>query len=448
MNMDYGLYQEQSMKLVMTTELRQAITMLQLSTQDLTDYLLEQQLENPLIEIQDPVVHEEITRKEAADSFQEIDRSSGQKRQESDVSALDYLTEPQQGLKDHLLHQIRMMEVPDDEKKVMTYLALSLNENGYLEHGIDVYAVELNASEDHIESALKLLQTLDPSGIGARNLTECLLIQLKQLETKDPLAEAIVENHLDQMGEHQFKKIAKALEITVEDVEAVADFLKTLNPKPGASFHSQPAEYVAPDVHVIQVSGRLHVKLAENHLPKLNMNRQYEQLLKDGGSEVADYMKQKHEQFLWLKKSIRQRQETIQKVTEAIVRYQEGFFLHGAEYLNPLTLKTIAEELDIHESTVSRATTRKYVQSPRGLYELKYFFKSGIAGVSSEGDSADKVKVYLKRLIDDEEKKKPLSDQKLAELLKMKDIHVSRRTVAKYREEMSIPSSSKRKRFS
>ncbi|AOM81978.1 RNA polymerase sigma-54 factor RpoN [Salisediminibacterium beveridgei] len=448
MNMDYGLHQHQSMKLVMTTELRQAITMLQFSTQDLTDYLHEQQLENPLIEIRDPVMYEEVTRRETADSFRQLDRNSGQKRQETNVTALDYLTEPEEGLKDHLLHQIRMMDAENETKQVMTYLALSLNENGYLEHGTDVYAQELNVLEKRTEHALQMLQTLDPPGIAARNLTECLMIQLTQLATKDPLAEAVVADHLDQLAERQFKKIAKALDVGVEDVEAVADFLKTLNPKPGASFHSEPAEYVAPDVHVIDVNGSLHVKLAENHLPKLTMNKQYEQLLSDGGSEVAHYMKQKHEQFQWLKKSIRQRQETILKVTEAIVRHQEAFFLHGAEYLNPLNLKTIAEELDIHESTVSRATSKKYVQSPRGLYELKYFFKSGIAGSDGTGDSADKIKVNMKRLIDEEEKKKPLSDQKLAELLALKEIHVSRRTVAKYREELSIPSSSKRKRFS
>lgn len=439
------MYQQQSMKLVMTTELRQAITILQFSAQDLTDYLHEQQLENPLIEISDPPMTEEARRRTAEVDIPEPGRIPSGKSGDSDVTALDFLREPEEGLRDHLLHQIRMSEAPDAIRHIMNYLALSLDENGYLEHEIDVYAGELGEEPGDVAEALSELQQLDPPGVGARNLTECLLIQLNGHEARDPLAEAIVRDHLDQLANKQFQKIAKALGVGVEDVEVVSDFLKTLNPKPGAVFHSTPAEYITPDVHVLKTGDELVVKLADGHLPRMTMNREYEQLLQSGGAEVASYMKQKQEQFHWIKRSIQQRQETILNVTKAIVRHQEDFFLRGADYLKPLNLKTIAEEIEVHESTVSRATVKKYAQTPKGLFELKYFFRSGFTG---EGDdSADKVKLYLKRLIDEEEKKKPYSDQKIADLLEIKGIQVSRRTVAKYREELSIPSSSKRKRY-
>lgn len=447
MNMDYGLYQQQTMKLVMTNELRQAITILQYSVLDLNNYLHEQQLENPLIELKEQEASEEVERQKMSDytpSYDYKPRYDG----EDDYSPIDHISEQEEGLQDYLLNQIRFLYLDDTMRRIVTYLALTVDENGYLKQSSEELAEEMAEPLEMVEKGVHVLQTLEPFGIGARTLKECLLLQLRHSDTNDPLTEAVVAKHLDLIGKRQFKKIAKEEQVTIEDVQYVADFIKTLNPKPGAAFYQEAPRYVVPDVTVKQVKGDYIVILNEQHIPKISMNHEYERMLKNSQSDIRNYMKQKNDQFQWIKRSIAQRQQTILKVTQAIVNHQLQFFVHGASHLEPLTLKTIAEELEIHESTVSRATTKKYVQTPRGLYELKYFFTSTVGRDSTSSSSSERVKIYMKRLVEEEDKQKPLSDQKLADLLKKEyHIHASRRTVAKYREEMHIPSSSQRKRY-
>ncbi|WP_051314596.1 RNA polymerase factor sigma-54 [Alteribacter aurantiacus] len=449
MNMDLGLYQQQTMKLVMTNELRQAITILQYSALDLNNYLNEQQLENPLIELKENRAHEELVRDSMNLQTPYYDRGS-RSEPDDDYSPLDHVSDEREGLQDYLLGQIRLLNIPDKQRRIVVYLALSLDENGYLPYSIEKVAEELNEPLDTTESAIHVLQSLEPAGIGAQSLKDCLLIQLRRLESRDPLAERVVEDDLDLLGKKQYKKIAKQEGVDVQDIQSIADLIKTLNPRPGAVFNDEPAKYVTPDVTVKKIEGEYKVILNDQYLPKVSLNRQYETMLKEKNEEINGYLKQKHEQLQWIIKSIMQRQDTLRKVTEAIVRHQESFLENGPGHLQPLTLKQIATIVDVHESTVSRATTKKYVQTPRGVFELKYFFNSMVGGGTSgsEGASAEKVKIYLKRLVDEEAKAKPLSDQKLADLLKTKyDIHVSRRTVAKYRDEMHIPSSSQRKRY-
>lgn len=447
MNMDFGLYQKQSMKLVMTNELRQAITLLQYSVLDLNDYLHEQQLENPLIELKDKET-QEVTQQNISDNTPIYDYKS-KDQAENDYSPMDHLSEQEEGLQDYLLNQIRLLRLQPEMRRIITYLALSVDENGYLKQTCDEFAEDIKEPLSAVKEGIDLLQSFEPYGVGAFSLKECLLIQLQNLETKDPLTEAIVLNHLDSLAKNQFKKIAKEENVSIEDVQIVADFIQTLNPKPGSLFHYEPARYVTPDVTVIKVKNDFIVRLNEQHMPKMYINVDYEKMMQNKDAETQQYIKQKYDQFHWLKRSIAQRQQTILNVTEAIVRHQHDFFVHGASHLKPLTLKTIAEEADVHESTVSRATTKKYVQTPRGLFELKYFFNSMVGRDSTKSTSSERVKIYMKRLIDEENKLKPLSDQKIAELLKKQvEINVSRRTVAKYREEMHIPSSSQRKRYS
>ncbi|WP_147804336.1 RNA polymerase factor sigma-54 [Alkalicoccus halolimnae] len=439
MNMDFNLIQQQSMKLVMTNELRQAITMLQYSVHDLQEYLQEQQLENPLIELKEPDVTKSV-------EFKEMHRSGIS--QEEDVTPLDFLSNKEEGLQDYLLSQLRVLSLSKETYAAVSYLALSTDENGYLEADTRELAEELGEPEEKVSDALALLQQLEPAGVGARSLKECLLLQLERTPVRDRLAERIIENHLQLLADKQFKQIARQEEVDTADVQQAADFIQTLNPKPGAVFYQAPAEYVTPEVFVEKTSKGWSVRLNSSGLPRMFMNRQYQQLLQKKNEEVQQYLKQKQEQFQWIRRSIEQRQETILKVTQAIVEHQHEFLEYGPEFAKPLTLKMIADKLEIHESTVSRATTRKYVQTPRGLYELKYFFQSGIRKETGEGQSAERAKIYLKRLLDAEDKKKPLSDQKLSELLKNEHhIELSRRTVAKYREEMHIASSSRRKRF-
>ncbi|WP_280769481.1 RNA polymerase factor sigma-54 [Salipaludibacillus daqingensis] len=448
MNMDFGLFQKQSMKLMMTNELRQAITILQYSVLDLNEYLHEQQLENPLIELKDQETQEEIARQKISDETPIYDYKSKDEG-DNDYSPMDHLSEQEEGLQDYLLNQIRLLHLQPETRRIVTYLALSVDENGYLKQTAEEFAADIKEPLEAVKEGIKLLQSFEPFGVGAFTLKECLLIQLHHLETKDPLTESIITNHLDLLAKNQFKKIAKAENVTIEDVQMVADFIQTLHPKPGSLFHNEPARYVIPDVTVVKVKNEFVVRLNEQHMPKMLMNQQYEKMMQNKDGDTQQYIKQKYDQFQWLKRSIAQRQQTILSVTEAIVRYQLDFFVHGPSHLKPLTLKKIAEEADVHESTVSRATTKKYVQTPRGLYELKYFFNSTVGRDSSESSSSERVKIYMKRLIDEENKQKPLSDQKIAELLKNQfEINVSRRTVAKYREEMHIPSSSQRKRFS
>ncbi|PYZ92863.1 RNA polymerase sigma-54 factor [Salipaludibacillus keqinensis] len=448
MNMDFGLFQQQTMKLVMTNELRQAITILQYSVLDLNQYLHEQQLENPLIELKDQEVQEEVQRQKIGDTTP-VYEYRAKDEGDNDYSPMDHLSEQEEGLQDYLLNQIRLLHLKPQIKRIVTYLALSVDENGYLKQSTDELSADLQEPLGAVKEAVDLLQTFEPYGVGAYSLQECLLIQLQHMETKDHLTEAIVKHHLSSLAKNQFKQIAKQEEVSIEDVQIVADFIQTLNPKPGALFHNEPARYVIPDVTVVKVKDEFIVRLNEQHLPKMHVNQKYEQMMQSKDQETQRYIKQKYDQFHWIRKSIEQRQQTILNVTNAIVRFQRDFFVHGPSHLKPLTLKTIAEEVEVHESTVSRATTKKYVQTPRGLYELKYFFNSTVGRDSLESSSSERVKIYLKRLIDEEEKRKPMSDQKLANVLKDQyKITVSRRTVAKYREEMHIPSSSQRKRYS
>ncbi|UTR11708.1 RNA polymerase factor sigma-54 [Evansella sp. LMS18] len=447
MNMDFGLYQQQSMKLVMTNELRQAITILQYSALDLSNYLHEQQLENPLIELKDNHKQEEITRNKEESAAPVYD-SRVRHDQDDEYSAIDHVSEQEEGLQDYLLNQISYLKLDSRLRRILTYLALSVDENGYLKHTAEELAGELVEPIEAVKEAVSVLQGFEPAGIGAFSLKECLLIQLRQLETRDLLAENIVENHLDTLAKKQFKKIAKEEEVSVQEVQYIADFIQTLNPKPGAHFFNEPAKYVVPDVTVNKINGEYIVYLNDDYMPVMTVNKQYEALINKEEAEVNEYLKRKYEQFQWIKRSIEQRQETLLKVSEAIVRYQKSFFEHGPSHLRPLTLKTIAEEVNVHESTVSRATTKKYIQTPKGLFELKYFFTSMVGKDTGESSSSERVKIYLKRLVDEEDKQKPLSDQKLANLLKeLHGITVSRRTVAKYREEMHIQSSSQRKRY-
>ncbi|SDZ34843.1 RNA polymerase sigma-54 factor [Evansella caseinilytica] len=447
MQMDFGLYQQQTLKLAMTNELRQAITILQYSVLDLNRYLQEQQLENPLIELKENLIKEEHFSTFDAVPFHENKKSPDSEKNYS--SPIDFLSDQKQGLHDFLLNQIRLLRLDKSVRKLAMYCACSVDVNGYLTVDADEIASELSEPVSVVREAIQVLQSLEPSGVGASSLKDCLLLQLRQLEQRDLLAEAIVERHLDALAKKQYKAIAKTEAVDLVEVQQVADFIQTLNPKPGSLFHYEEASYVVPDVTVKKIAGDYHVFLNDEYMPKMNMSKQYEFLISTGESEVGDYMRRKYEQFLWIKKSIEQRQQTLLKVAQAIVDHQKAFFDHGPSALRPLTLKTIAEMTNVHESTVSRATTKKYIQTPRGLLELKYFFTSVVGKDSMKAGSAEQVKAYLKQLIDEENKRKPLSDQKLSELLKAQyHIHVSRRTVAKYREEMQILSSALRKRFS
>ncbi|MBU8906703.1 RNA polymerase factor sigma-54 [Desertibacillus haloalkaliphilus] len=443
--MEFGLYQKQSMNLVMTTELRQAITLLQYSTLDLSAFIHEQALENPLMEIKDGRDLDEWKKQVDFSVSEDAKPYEG----DPNFSPFDHISKDESGLREHLLEQIRLLDSSDEEREVVTYLALHVDEAGYFQHSLADIAIELGRSEDEVEEGLLLLQQLDPIGVGARSLRECLLLQLQELPARDSLAEIVVGEYLELLAEKKWKQIAKELSITMQEVQSVYDLIQTLEPRPGINFYSEPTRFIVPDVSVEKVDGELVVTVHDDLLPPIKLNRQYQYLLQENAeTEASKYAKQKYQQMMWLLKSINQRQQTLFKVTEAIVEHQKEFFEDGTEALKPLTLKEIAEKVDVHESTVSRTTTQKYVQTPKGLFELKYFFTSGVQANNTTTSSSQSIKQMIKAMIDNENKQKPLSDQKIVNQLKEeKDVSISRRAVAKYRDEMNIPSSSKRKRY-
>lgn len=445
MNMEFGLYQQQTMKLVMTNELRQAIAILQYSTQELLSFIEEQQLENPLLEIEKAV--DEI---QAGSSELQYDHYDEYKIYDGEnLSPFDYLSKQETSLQDYLLNQVGFLHLTNIEKKIIKYIVHSLDENGYFLLPIEEAAKSLSVTEEKVHSCLEMIQSLDPVGVAARSLQECLLIQLKKQTTRNLLAEEIVEKYLDLLADRKWKEISKNLQLTLEQVQECADVIQTLQPKPGSHFSDEPCSYITPDAVIKLEDDHLQISMNDGLLPKITINSHYRELIeRPADSESMKYMQQKYQQMVWLMRSIDQRQQTLFKVIEAIAKHQGNFFKYGYEYLKPLTLKEIAAEIDVHESTVSRATTQKYVQTPRGLFELKYFFNSAVKAEGGTTTSSVSVKEVIKKIVDQENKRKPFSDQQIVSILeKENSIEVSRRTVAKYREELNIPSSTKRKRF-
>ncbi|MDE5414113.1 RNA polymerase factor sigma-54 [Alkalihalobacterium chitinilyticum] len=446
MRMDVGLFQQQTTGLYMTKELRQAISLLQYSTTELTQYIQEQALENPLIELEDHFQAELLKREKQREDLDERQWESGYREQE--VSPLDFVSSDRYNLQDHLLYQAKFLNLDEQSYEILCYFILHVNGDGYLSEPVEKMVEELGISEEDGEDVLMVLQNMEPTGVGARNLQECLLLQLAKRKDRNILAEMIIENYMQMLAERRWKELSKELSVTLQEIQQVYDLIQTLQPRPGVNYSDDPPKYVQPDVTVEEIEGELVVLVHDDLLPRIQLNKQYQSLLHDKSSDANEYVRKKYDQVKWLLKNIKQRQVTLYQVTDAIVRHQKEFFYKGAEALRPLTLKQIAEEIDVHESTVSRVTTNKYMQSPRGLFELKYFFTTALTNGNAGETSTSYAKEVIKSLIEKEDKRKPLSDQKIVDALKTQhEIELSRRAVAKYRDEMKIPSSSKRKRF-
>ncbi|AXF56262.1 RNA polymerase factor sigma-54 [Salicibibacter kimchii] len=442
MNLEMGLIQQQTMKLVMTQQLRQAISLLQYSTLELSDYIEEQALENPLLEVSDSNRDEEI--RDSPVLWQDREESSGEQGKEPFI---DRLENGRQGLTVYLIDQLRMLHCGEDTQEHLKYFIHNLDENGYLLVSEKEAALELGITSDRFHELCALLQQFDPIGVGARSLSECLLLQLQALPEEHPLAETIVCHYLQAFAQKKWKWLAEEMQITLEEIQDAHDFIQTLNPRPAQGFSESELEYIMPDVYIEKQNGDWTVVLNDESLPKIRLNRQYRNLLhQKSDKETFEYAHSKYKQLVWLLKSIDQRQQTIRAVTEAIVEYQKSFLENGE--LRPMTLKHIAERADVHESTVSRTTNRKYVQTPRGCYELKAFFSKGVSGYAGKDVSATIIKQSIRNWIEQEDKQKPISDQKIADRFKQEEgIKISRRAIAKYRDELNIPASSKRKRF-
>lgn len=442
MRLEIGLIQKQTTTLVMTAELRQAITILQYSNFELLDFLKEEALENPLLELK------EDKRFDVERTYQTNTPFVSDTDDEKD-SPIDYFQQKEESLRAFLFTQLRDFSLSKRERMILTFLIDNIDDVGYLTITLREASDILNVQEDEVATAFERFRQFEPVGVGARSLQECLLWQLEQLEKRSSLTEQIVKNDLVLFAEKKWAELAKKYDVSLGDIQASADLIHILNPKPGSAFSDETTKYLIPDVIVEKNKDSYIVTVNDYMLPSIQLNRQYEYLLTQMDKDEAQkYMQEKYNKVLWLIRSIEQRRLTLQKLVEAIVEKQRPFLEQGLAQLKPMTLKDIAEHINVHESTVSRAVRQKIIQTPKGLFELKDLFTSKVQSADGKGTSSTAVKHAIQQLIEAENKQKPLSDQKIADMLKVQEgITISRRTVAKYREELQIPSSAKRKRF-
>ncbi|MHB1652392.1 MAG: RNA polymerase factor sigma-54 [Desulfitobacteriaceae bacterium] len=465
MRLGYGLSLEQTQKLVMTPELRQAIAILQLSALELSTFVDQQLLENPLLEVQEePEQREEAEQPPPGaeaeivetkwemdwhDYFQGQDdsfvRTERQRPMEQDRPQYDPFIAAAPTLQEHLLLQLHVQK-PDVSLALAEYIVGNLDDRGYLTLSVEEIAREKNVSVAEAEKAVTAVQVLDPLGVGARSLEECLRLQLSSI-TNCPTEMPAFLKHLEDLAAGRYQRIANDMKISLNQVQELSDIVRCLDPKPGLRF-SAPGDvrFIVPDVVVEEIEGEYFILVNDITVPRLRVNQVYRKALNQAAdTEARKFVEQKLNAAAWLIKSIEQRRLTLYKVANAIVHRQKDFLHRGIRYLKPLTLRDIADEVGVHESTVSRATANKYVQTPRGIFELKFFFATGIG--HEQRVTTESIKQALRDLIASEDTKDPFSDQKLANILKSRGMEISRRTVAKYRDALHISVASARKRY-
>lgn len=465
-----------SQTLRMTPQLQQAIKLLQLSRLELETAVRKEIDENPILEElsgdepMDAQSNAEATPEGPAD---DASRTSDQDPQKQDEFDWESYLEPQykppsgsgggneeimnyeniisttENLYDHLMWQMRNSGFNEEEQLLAGILVSYIDDDGYIKVPMEQIAEDENVSKEDLESILPFIQEFDPAGVGARDLRECLLIQAKHLQEDTHDFVTLITNHLKDLEKKNYEAIAKTMGRQLEDVIEMTKIIYTMDPKPGRQFLTNETQYVTPDVYVYKVGDEYMVSLNEDGLPRLRISNFYKNVLqgKTANNTTQEYIQEKLRSAVWLIKSIHQRQRTIYKVAESIVKHQRDFFERGAGFIKPMILRDIANDIGMHESTVSRVTTSKYVHTPRGIFELKYFFNSGINTDDGDALASESVKMKIKELVSAEEPKNPLSDQKIVDLLKKDGIQIARRTVAKYRDVLKILPSSKRKKY-
>lgn len=472
MRMGYDLLIEQQQKLIMTPELKLALKILQLPTIELEE-LLQQELEdNPVLELVDESRDE---KSEIQHKQEKQEKKNNEKDKEKDIDWKEYFqfqgkSYIEEGfdsddaaelsyenfvtysytLKDHLISQLRVAQINKKLRAVGEYIIESLDENGYLTITQEDLAAILHEKPETVKEALSVIQTFEPFGIGASDLKECLLLQLKNKDILDEKIKTIIMGHLDDIAGNRINNIAKKLSISIEEAQKYSDIVKNLEPKPGRAFEGGiSTKYVTPDAYIEKVENEYMIIVNDYYSSKLMINQFYKKILisEDKSSQASAYISNKLSSAMWLIKSLEHRRNTLYNVLKAILDYQMDFFEKGPMFLKTMTLKKIAEMVNVHESTVSRAINGKYVQTPRGTFEIKYFFKSGVDNQDGEAISSESIKKMIKSYVNGEDVSKPLSDQNIADLLIKDGYMISRRTVAKYRDELGILSSSKRKRY-
>ena len=467
MEMKHSLHLAQKQTLIMTPRLQQALKLLQVPTLELQQLLKQEVLQNPLLEEVDDVVdQEDIEKENSAD--EQNNEEAPESGEEDQIDWSDYLQDgldktyvPQSeaaqeflekvpvtrtSLAESLLEQVHFLNLPKAHMEIAEFLIGSIDERGLLVTSLEEICEVIGRPVEELEAVLKVVQALEPVGVGARDLRECLLIQLEVRGDKDTMAWVLIHDHFDHLVNRRFPEIARLLKTTVEAVQAAADEIATLNPRPGTSVSSDDPKYVTPDMIIDRVDEEYVVMLNDRNVPRLRISSAYASVIKEkkrsdataAQKETREYIQGKLASAKWLIQTIEQRRKTMIKVMNCIIREQREFFDKGIAFLRPLTLAQVARQIDMHESTVSRVCSAKYVQTPRGVFELKFFFSSGLETEDGEDVSARAAKDTIKTLIEEEDKKDPLSDQRIAELLHQKGLKIARRTVAKYREQLSI----------
>ena len=471
-------------QLVITPQLQQAIKLLQLTRLELVDMINQEMKENPLLEEveegkEEAEVEEIVSDKreeeivpdnehtlevkgegEGTDefdwenylenynltSFQRTSREEGEER----PSFENFLTK-RTTLFDHLYWQLQLSHFTDEEQRAGMWIIGNLDEDGYLQMSLEDITVEANLSEDVAERVLRRVQQFDPVGVAARDLKECLLTQMEQMPHRDPLAETIVSEHLPLLKNRNLPAIAKRLGVSLERVNRAVSLISKLEPKPGKAFGGEVIQEIVPDVYVYKVEGEYVIYLNDEDIPRLKVSSIYRSVINKSSVSVEGdrkYLQDKLRSALWLIRSIHQRQRTIYRVAKSIVKFQREFLDKGIQFLKPLVLRDVAEDIQMHESTISRVTHNKYVHTPQGIYELKYFFNAGITSGQGETLASESVKNLIREVIAKEDPKKPFSDEKLVQILQGMGIHIARRTISKYRELMRILSSNERRKIS
>lgn len=414
----------------LSPELRQSVEVLQMDSQELSQYVERLAEENPLIEVQYSIGGSRV------------------KSGKSSQHLLQYAASPGHSLQDHLLSQLRLLALPRAKQSLVAYLIGCLDDNGYFAEEVEEIAAALGVSCQDIEAGLSCVQSLEPYGVGARNLQECLLLQLEHTSRMTPYLRLLIERHLEQLGSNQLVRVAKELKTSLKSIQESCNMIKSLNPRPGNTFdHGESTVYIVPDVYIMKKNGCYEAAVHPLSSPQITLAESCRRLIGlDGDEGTHRYLREKSEQAGWVMKCIEDRKATLCRVAGAILKLQQSFFERGQDYLVPLTLGRVAEELELHESTVSRTIKGKYVQCVWGTFELKYFFPSGIAGEAADW-TPDALKRIIRDLIEGEDKRAAYSDRRIAELMLEQGAVISRRTVAKYRESMRIASAPGRREY-
>jgi RNA polymerase sigma-54 factor len=458
-------------QLVMTPQLQQAIKLLQLSRVELLETVEQELLENPLLDEQ---VDEEVLQEKPGEEERKPDAEAGMERElTKSADWEDYLGEfsstakqmghreaeiPEEGvsfesrlsadhsLRGHLSWQLRLSNISQTDMDVGDVVIGNLDDRGYLQASAEEVAEMAECDPEKAEEVIRLVQRFDPVGVAARDPRECLLVQLEVYGHDDPVLREIVSEHMEDLEKKRYKPIARKFKISMEDIKRYLDILQSLDPMPGGSFGGSEPQYISPDVYVFKYDEEFVIMLNEEGLPRLQLNSYYLDKASVTRDSEKEYVNERMRSAIWLMKSLYQRQRTLYKVMESIVGFQKDFFDKGVTRLKPLILKDVADDIEMHESTVSRITTNKFVATPHGMFELKFFFNSALGLEDGTQVGSESVKAMIKKLIESENPKNPLSDERIAEILKEKlKINIARRTVAKYRSALGVLSSSKRK---